>query len=92
MNNKEFIEKVSQKASYETEDVKALSAALIETVMDEMAAGNSITIQGFGAFEPREKASRKVYNPTTKTFTVVPPKTTLGYKMSAALKEKINMG
>lgn len=91
MNNKEFIEQVSQKTNYETEDVKLLSAALIEAVLDEIVVGNSITIQGFGAFEPRDKARRKVYNPTNKTFTVVPPKTTLGYKMSAALKERLNM-
>lgn len=91
MNNKEFIERVSLKTNYEAEDVKELSAALIGVVLDEIGEGNSITIQGFGAFEPREKARRKVYNPTSKTFIVVPPKTTLGYKMSAALKDRLNM-
>ena len=91
MNNKEFIDKVSLKTNFETEDVKMLTSALIEVVLDDIAEGDSITIQGFGVFEPREKARRKVFNPTTKTFIIVPPKTTLSYKMSAALKERLNM-
>ena len=91
MTNKDFIEKVSQKTNFETDDVKELSASLIGVVLDDIADGNTVTIQGFGSFEPREKARRKIYNPTTKTYIVVPSKTTLGYKMSAALKERLNM-
>ena len=92
MTNKEFLEKVSQKTGFEMTDVKPLAAALIDTVLESIAQGNSVTIQGFGSFEPREKASRKIYNPTTKDYIVVPPKTTLSYKMSATLKEKLNLG
>lgn len=91
VTNKDFIEKVSQKTNFEVDDVKVLSSVLIESVLDEIAQGNSVTIHGFGAFEPREKARRKIYNPTAKTYIVVPQKTTLGYKMSAALKERLNM-
>ena len=85
------MEKVSQKAHLEMEEVKNLSSALMEAVLEGIADGNSVAIQGFGVFEPREKASRKIYNPTTKTYMVVPSKTTLSYKMSAVLKERINM-
>ena len=91
MNNKDFIEKVSQKTNFETADVKELSAALISVLLDEIGNDNTVTIQGFGVFEPREKARRKIYNPSTKEYVVVPPKTTLGYKMSAALKDRLNM-
>ncbi len=91
MTNKEFIEKVSQKTNFETADVKNLSSALIGSIVQEIADGDSITIQGFGTFEPREKARRKIYNPTSKTFIVVPKKTTLSFKMSATLKDRLNM-
>ncbi|MBQ6964747.1 MAG: HU family DNA-binding protein [Bacteroidaceae bacterium] len=91
MTNKEFMEKVSTKTSFEMEDVKVLSAVLTEVVLDQIVDGNSVAIQGFGVFEPREKARRKMYNPTSKSFIVVPSKTTLGYKMSAALKDRLNM-
>ena len=91
MTNKEFIEMLSRKTNFETSDVKELSAALIGIVLSDVAEGDSVTIQGFGSFDAREKASRKIYNPTSKTYIVVPPKKTLGYKMSAALKERLNM-
>ncbi|MBO4672956.1 MAG: HU family DNA-binding protein [Bacteroidaceae bacterium] len=92
MTNKEFLDKVSQKTGFKMTDVKSLSAALIDVVLESIAQGNSVTVQGFGSFEPREKASRKIYNPTTKDYIVVPSKTTLSYKMSATLKEKLNLG
>ena len=92
MTNKEFLEMVSQRTDFELKDVKRLSSALIDAVLEVVADGNSVTIQGFGSFEPREKASRKIYNPTTKDYIVVPSKTTLSYKMSATLKDKLNMG
>ena len=91
MNNKEFIDKVSQKTNFGVADVKDLSASLIATLVQEVVNGNTITVQGFGTFEPREKARRKIYNPTTKTFNVIPPKKTIGFKMSATLKERLNM-
>ena len=90
MTNKEFLEKISQKTHLEMDDVKELSSSLVGAVLEEIAKGNSVTIQGLGSFEPREKASRRIYNPTSKTYLVVPSKTTLSYKMSVALKTQLN--
>jgi len=90
MTNKEFLEKVSQKTNLEMDKVKDMSSSLVGAVLEGIAEGNSVTIQGFGSFEPRVKASRRIYNPTTKTYLVVPEKTTLSYKMSAALKSQLN--
>ena len=90
MTNKEFIEKVSQKSGIALEDVKGLSASLIEAVLESVVNGNTVTVQGVGSFEPREKASRKIYNPTSKTYMLIPSKTTLSYKMSASLKTLLN--
>lgn len=90
MTNKEFLGKVSKKTDLSAEEVKNLSASLIEAVLDGVANGDTVTVQGFGSFEPREKASRKIYNPTSKTYMVVPSKTTLSYKMSAVLKTQLN--
>ena len=91
MTNKDFVEKLSRKTGLEINEVKDMSAALIGVLLEEAAEGKSITIQGLGVFEPREKASRKIYNPTSKTYIVVPSNTTLSYKMSAVLKDKLNM-
>lgn len=90
MTNRELLEKLSQRTNFGMDEVKRLSSSLVDAVLGGVCDGNSVSIQGFGSFEPREKASRKIYNPTTKTYMVVPPKKTVGYKMSAALKDRLN--
>lgn len=90
MTNKELLEKLSQKTNFSMDEVKKLSSSLIDAVLEGVSDGNSVSIQGFGSFEPREKASRKIYNPTTKTYMVVPSKKTVSYKMSAVLKDRLN--
>ena len=55
MTNKDFIEKLSRKTGLEKDEVKDLSASLIQVLLDEIADGNSVTIHGLGVFEPREK-------------------------------------
>ena len=90
MTNKELLEKLSQKTRFGMDEVKKLSSSLVDAVLEGVSGGDSVSIQGFGSFEPREKASRKIYNPTTKTYMVVPSKKTVGYKMSAALKDRLN--
>lgn len=91
MTNKDFQEKVSVKTNFEIKDVKSLSASLVECVLESVKAGDVLTIQSFGTFEPRVKARRKIYNPTTKEFIIVPQKNTMGFKMSPTLKERLNM-
>ena len=49
MTNKEFLEKISQKTHLEMDDVKELSSSLVGAVLEEIAQGNSVTIQGFGS-------------------------------------------
>ncbi len=90
MTNKDLLEKLSRKTNFGMDEVKKLSSSLIDAVLEGISDGNSVSIQGFGSFEPREKASRKIYNPTTKTYMVVAPKKTVGYKMSAILKDRLN--
>ena len=41
-------------------------------------------------FEKKEKAERKIYNPASKEFKVVPCKVVANFKMSPVLKDKIN--
>ena len=46
MTNKEFLEKISQKTHLEMDDVKELSSSLVGAVLEGIADGNSVTIQG----------------------------------------------
>lgn len=90
MDSKEFAEKISKKTGQSAEEVSRLSSSLVSAMLEQMAAGNVISVQGFGNFEAREKKGRKMYNPSSKTYMDVPSKTTVAYKMTGALKERLN--
>lgn len=90
MTNKIFIEKLATVMNMDTDEVQNhvgnFNALLAECLSD----GNSVSVQGFGTIESKQKAERKMFNPTTKAYSIVPAKTSVGFKMSATLKEKVN--
>lgn len=90
MNNKEFIDNIAQKTGCGKELVTHLLDSFISIVAESVLGGNSISVQGFGTFELKEKSERKIYNPSSKSFKTVPSKKVVNYKMSSVLKDKIN--
>lgn len=90
MTNNAFVQALAERMNMDVEEVSAMADQFVNTFMNEVLVGNVVSIQGFGNFEVKEKAERKMYNPATKTFKVIPSKKTLGFKMSATLKGRIN--
>jgi DNA-binding protein HU-beta len=88
LNNKEFISNLSRKFGYNTKDTTRLVSFVLSAITQELQEGNTITIQGFGAFEVKKKLERISINPTTHQRMLIPPKLVLTYKPSSALKEK----
>ncbi len=90
MNNQEFVERLSRKIGIGADEAANLSSAFVASMVEELEDGNSISIQGFGNFESKEKGGRKIYNPSSKAFIDVPSKVTVAYKMSGVLKDRLN--
>ncbi len=88
MNNKEFINSLSARAGLRNDEVQQLSAQLTEIMAKELEDGNTLSVQGFGSFEVKKKLERIVVNPASRQRMLVPPKLTLSFKPSNALKEK----
>ena len=89
MNNKEFAQRLVKKTGLSAKQITELQSALIDNVVEEVRQGNVVSLQGFGNFELKEKAARKMYNPTTQETIIIPARYTLGYKPSNTLKDKI---
>ena len=89
MNNKEFIERLSNKLKSSSEDIQdeinALGNAIIEILDDE----TTLTLKGFGTFEVRKRSERVAVNPATQQKMLIPPKLTISFRPSPTLKEKI---
>jgi integration host factor subunit alpha len=70
------------------------SAALVETVLDEIAdaltRGESVKISSFGSFAVRQKGQRIGRNPKTGDEVPIEPRQVLVFRASHVLKDQIN--
>ncbi len=70
------------------------AAAIVDTISNQMvesvADGNRIEIRGFGTFQPRARATKVGYNPSTGMPMPLPASTTILFKPSRELTKKMN--
>lgn len=89
MNNKEIILELSKRLGSSHEEVSKMIACTSNVIVSNLKSGNTVSIQGFGVFEPREKQERNIINPRTKEVIKVPAKVSINFKAGGSLKEKI---
>lgn len=89
MNNRAFIDQMAKKLGTDADELQQQVDVFVYTLLSQVKAGNSITVKNFGVFENKVKAERKIYNPTSKSYNIIPAKETVAFKMGAALKEKM---
>lgn len=92
MNNKEFINELSQRAGYTQGDTQRLVTAVIDEMGRNFDEGNSVMLQQFGTFEVRKRLERIVINPSSGKRMLVPPKLVLSFKPNAFIKEQLKKG
>lgn len=89
MNNKEFIDHISNELNVDAdtvqEGVSAISKAIVGLLDDE----TMLSVKGFGTFEVRKRIERVAMNPATQQKMLVPPKLAISYKPSPSLKGKL---
>ena len=70
------------------------AAAIVDTVSDHMieaiSAGDRIEVRGFGTFQPRARATKIGYNPSTGLPMKLDAGTTILFKPSRELTKKMN--
>jgi len=88
MTQHELTERLAEKTKLDPSLVEQLQATCIGFITDTLAECNAISLQGFGNFELKEKSARKMFNPTTKRYKVIPAKWTVGFRPSPVLKDK----
>ena len=67
----------------------AAVAALTDTIIEELKAGEKITIFGLGTFEVKERAARTGHNPRTGETMEIAAKKVPAFKAAKALKDAI---
>ncbi|MGG0793827.1 HU family DNA-binding protein [Brevibacillus laterosporus] len=63
MNKTELIAKVAEKLTITKKDAGVYVDSVFSTITDALVLGEEVKVAGFGAFEVRDRAARKGYNP-----------------------------
>lgn len=91
MDNKKFIDKVSEASELDKQSCNAMLEALTDLMETSIAAGDVVSIPSFGNFEPRKRNERIMSHPSTPgKRLLVPPKLVVNFKPSTIIKNKVN--
>ena len=71
-------------------DATAMLDTVADTMIDAVANGDRIEIRGFGTFQPRMRAPKIGYNPSTGRPQAIAANTTILFKPSRELTKKMN--
>jgi len=92
MNNKNFVQELSQRLEYSQDDTQKMVYTMIDAMNEKFQEGESVVISNFGTFEVKKRMERIMVNPGTQQRMLVPPKLVLTFKPIAAIKEKLKNG
>ena len=88
MTRSELIAQTARQAQLPVAEVTAVVDTLLEGIMAALAAGDKVTLSGFGRFEMRERAPKTYINPRTKEVRKLEGACTPGFKPSGVMKQR----
>lgn len=65
MNKGELVDAIAVKANVTKKDADTVLSATLDAILEVVAAGNKVTLVGFGSFEQRERQAQEGRNPAT---------------------------
>ena len=65
MNKVQFISKLAEQEGIDKKLAEKYTSAVIAALTDALTAGEKVQFVGFGSFEVRDRAEKKVRNPQT---------------------------
>jgi DNA-binding protein HU-beta len=92
MNKSELIDAVAGKTDLSKAAAGRAVEAMLETITDSVAKGESVSVLGFGTFEARARAARNGKNPKTGEAIKIAATTAPAFKAGKAFKDKVAAG
>ncbi len=90
MNKGQLVESIASKSELTNKQAQAAVNAFIDTVKEALAAGDSVSLIGFGTFLVRERAARTGINPRTKETVQIAASKAPAFKAGASFKDALN--
>lgn len=90
MKKNDLIAAIAAKENCTKKDAEKAVNLVLASMTDALAAGEKISIAGFGTFEIRHRESKTCINPRTKEKMTTKACNVLAFKAGKALKDAIN--
>ena len=90
MNKAELVDVVSRDANTTKKDAETVINVTMETIVKRVAAGERVTLVGFGTFEARQRKARTGRNPKTNQPIQIPAKRVPGFRVGKEFSEAVN--
>jgi len=90
MNRQELVDAVAEKSGQSKTAVNAVLNELISTIQDTVAAGDKISLVGFGVFERVQRGERAGRNPSTGEAITIPASAAPKFTAGKAFKDRVN--
>ncbi len=90
MNKTELVKKVAAESELSQKQAAAVVDSVLSTIVDTVAAGESVALLGFGTFERKHRDARTGRNPATGEAMEFAASDTPVFKAGKAFKEKVN--
>lgn len=90
ITKRDLIVKMSDKTGLKQSDVTQVMDTMLDTLIGELAKGNSVAIRNFGSFTVREVKGKIGRNPKKpENMVKIPPRAVVKFKVGKGMKERV---
>ena len=89
MNKTELTERIAEQSEMNGKQIAEVLNLALDAIQDAVAAGDKVTLPGFGTFEKRERAARTGRNPQTGETVDVPASSVPAFKPGKGFKARV---
>jgi len=90
MNNAELADQIAAAQGITKADARKLVDAVFAAVADAAAAGQEVSLNGFGKFKVKDTPAREGRNPSTGATIQIAASKKLSFAPAKAVKDKLN--
>lgn len=89
MNKADLVDQVAARTGQTKVAVAAAIEAAMDVIIETVAESESVTLSGFGTFEPRSRKARTGRNPRTGDAVPIPPRTVPSFRAGKSFKTAV---
>ena len=90
MNKAELVDKVAEATGKSKKDVEDVLTAALGSVVEAVAAGDTVALPGFGSFQKSHRAAREGRNPQTGATIQIAASNGVKFSAAAGFKSAVN--